>query len=303
MYKFSLSILFILLTLSASQIMHTFAQDAESDNDTDWCEINKLTREYWSAKDSESEKIGKKLISALQKYLEDKKLETDREKIALSLLVSVYKHNSKHNEIVKLADNFVADKEKLTEIQHLLLLEKQNSLFELDKFKDLLAESNLHLEFFSKIKKNDESDEIRYFMTKALMHKAKALIMLKKEGTDKILVEIDKIIEKYENKSKVLSVKLIKSELKRFVSLHPGAKLDDWTAEDINGDDVNLSDYNGKKTVIFFWASWEGKCSYFFEKKITKFLKKLADNHIEFIAISAESIETQKKYLEKEDFN
>ena len=303
MYKFSISILIVLLALSAFQLVNTFAQETETNDDSDWREINKLTREYWSAKESASEEIGKKLITALEKYLDDNNLETDRDKIALSLLISVYKHNSMHNEIIKLSDNFATDKEKLTEIQHLLWLEKQNSLFELDKFKELLEESDSHLKFFYQLKKTEMSDELNYFKSKALMHKAKALIMLKKEGTDKILTEIDKIIEKYENKSKVLSVKLIKSHLKRFIVLHPGAKLTDWTAEDINGVTINLSDYTGKKTIIFFWASWDGKCSYFFQKKITKFLKQLAAKKIEFIAISSESIETQKKFLENRDLS
>ncbi|MCD4657529.1 MAG: TlpA family protein disulfide reductase [Planctomycetes bacterium] len=303
MYRLSLCIFFVMLVFSAFQILPTFAQDAEVDEDADWREINKLTREYWSNADSDKDETGKKLIYALQKYIEGKKLKTSREKIALSLLVSVFKHNAMHKEIIKLVENFVKDEENLTQIQHLLMLEKQNSLFELDKFKDLLAETDSYLKIINNIENADESDEILYFKAKALMHKAKAQIMLKKDGTEKILDEIDKIIEKYANKSKVLSVNLIKSELKRFESLHPGVKLDDWTSEDINGDSVNLSDYHGKKVVIFFWASWEGKCAYFFEKKIEKFLNELAGKKIEFIAISAESIEIQKKYLENREFS
>ena len=113
MYKFSISIIFVLLAFSAFQLVNTFAQETETTDETDWREINKLTREFWSAKESDSEEIGKKLITALEKYLDNKNLETDRDKIALSLLISVYKHNSMHKEIIKFTNNFVTDKEKL----------------------------------------------------------------------------------------------------------------------------------------------------------------------------------------------
>ena len=35
-----------------------------------------------------------------------------------------------------------------------------------------------------------------------------------------------------------------------------GDEAPDFTLRSLDGDEVNLSDYQGKKLVMFMWASW-----------------------------------------------
>ncbi len=43
-------------------------------------------------------------------------------------------------------------------------------------------------------------------------------------------------------------------------AVHESGKAADFTAVDAEGNDVKLSDYFGKPTVVNFWASWCGYC-------------------------------------------
>ena len=275
-----------------------FGQTDEAPKDVSWKEINKLVQDY-SKDETNSDEIAQKLINALQRYLSQENEDEDRVKIAINLIISVNKKLAKFDEVLKLAKKYITE-DLSNSIQHFLHIEELNSLFNLAKHEDLVKSADAYLQLLNKL---EVTDEVRVFQTKTLVFKAKSLIMLEKAETESIVKEIDKIIEKFENGSKILSVKLEKTELQRFEVLHTGAKLADWNAYDFDDEPVNLSDYNGKKVVLMFWASWEGKCSYFFEKKLEKFLKLLDDQNIEFIAISAELVKDQKIFLENTEFS
>jgi len=276
-----------------------FAQDEIPKEDPIWNQINKLAQEYWEL-DSPTKDDVKKLVEALQQYIDGSKLTTDRQKIAVNLLISIFKKQNMFENILKLTEKFIAEVDDQSQLQHLLILDKLEAQLNLGKYEDLLKQSD---ELLKSLKKAEITDEIRLFQVKAYVYKAKTLIMLKKEDSDNIIKEIDKIIKAFENKTNILKIKFERTDLQRFIVLHPGAKLDDWSALDFNNETVHFSDFTGKKVVLFFWASWEGRCTYFFEKKIEKFLKKLANQNIEFIAISTESTEKQKQFLEDAEFN
>ena len=54
--------------------------------------------------------------------------------------------------------------------------------------------------------------------------------------------------------------RLVADEFRVVQSLTPGNLAPDFTARDINGDLISLSDYRGQVIYLDFWASWCGPC-------------------------------------------
>ena len=79
----------------------------------------------------------------------------------------------------------------------------------------------------------------------------------------------------------------------------------DFTVTDINGNKVNLSDYNGKPVVLNFWATW----CYYCKVEMPDFnevYKEYPD--VQFLMVNAtdgkhETVEIAKSYIEQEQYD
>ena len=85
--------------------------------------------------------------------------------------------------------------------------------------------------------------------------------------------------------------------------LEVGQKAPDFSLPDQNGNDVSLSDFSGKKVVLWFFPKastpgWtiEGQG---FRDELNNFKKK----NIVVLAMSADSTKKQKNFCDKESFN
>jgi thiol-disulfide isomerase/thioredoxin len=80
-----------------------------------------------------------------------------------------------------------------------------------------------------------------------------------------------------------------------------GAKAPGGALETLDGKPTNLSDYMGKKPVVFeFWATWCGNCKQL-EPSMLAALKKYSGK-VEFVGVAVsvnQSSELVKKYAEK----
>ncbi|MTI67669.1 MAG: redoxin domain-containing protein [Firmicutes bacterium] len=78
-----------------------------------------------------------------------------------------------------------------------------------------------------------------------------------------------------------------------------GKKAPDFTLENLQGEKVSLSDYEGKIVMLNFWATWCGHC----DKEMPDFEKLYNENKEKdfvILAVNArESIETVKEYINK----
>jgi thiol-disulfide isomerase/thioredoxin len=91
-------------------------------------------------------------------------------------------------------------------------------------------------------------------------------------------------------------------EIKKIKAGSPGSTAADFTAMDINGNKLSLSDFKGKYVLLDFWASWCVPC-----RKGNPHLKdlyaKYKDKGIEFIGISDDDSKPDAwhKAVEKDD--
>ena len=70
----------------------------------------------------------------------------------------------------------------------------------------------------------------------------------------------------------------------------------EFTVKDLKGNEISLSDYNGKVVFLNFWATWCGPC----KAEIPDFIeayKQYKDKGMEIIGISRDKISTKKSVL------
>lgn len=114
---------------------------------------------------------------------------------------------------------------------------------------------------------------------------------------------IDAVLEKRKTDEKKINskdyLKIIKKSFDKYKTVNPGNQAPDFIAEDIKGNHIKLSDYQGKLIVIDIWATWCGPCLE--EMPVFEEIEEeFKDSEVEFIALSIDSNrEAWKKFIEK----
>lgn len=83
------------------------------------------------------------------------------------------------------------------------------------------------------------------------------------------------------NLNKILSVK---------DKLYKGKKIKDFVLQQSNGEEIKISDFRGKTTLIDFWASWCGPCRITHPK-----LKEIYNKHSDNLNIISLSFDEDKE--------
>lgn len=95
---------------------------------------------------------------------------------------------------------------------------------------------------------------------------------------------------------------LVQEEFSLKLPFEPGAKVKDFSLLDTDGKKVSISDYKGKVTLLFFFATWCPYCSAeapYLEKEVWQ---KLKDRGVQVVAVDVlEDKELAKKM--KKRFN
>ena len=83
--------------------------------------------------------------------------------------------------------------------------------------------------------------------------------------------------------------------------LKPGTPAPDFTLTDINGNSVSLRDFQGRKVVLVFWASWCPDCRA--EVPDLKYMQTKADpRKVAFVAVSFDRTkEAWEKYVKENE--
>lgn len=87
------------------------------------------------------------------------------------------------------------------------------------------------------------------------------------------------------------------NEVTEEVGLEKGEKAPDFTLENLDGEKMKLSDFEGKKVLLNFWASWCGPCRAEMPD-MQKFYEEYSDD-VEIVAVNVRSTERNDEVVEE----
>lgn len=80
--------------------------------------------------------------------------------------------------------------------------------------------------------------------------------------------------------------------------LQIGETAPDFTLTNLQGDEMTLSNFRGKKVVLNFWASWCGPCRSEMPD-MQKFYEATSDKNIEVLAVNLTHFERQREHVDE----
>ncbi|MDM5317683.1 TlpA disulfide reductase family protein [Fictibacillus sp. b24] len=88
--------------------------------------------------------------------------------------------------------------------------------------------------------------------------------------------------------------------------LKPGSKAHDFSLKTLDGKQIQLNDYRGKKVILNFWATWCPPCREEMPE-MQKFYSDYKDKNVEILAVNLAYAETKKEkvgeFVEKYDLS
>lgn len=97
----------------------------------------------------------------------------------------------------------------------------------------------------------------------------------------------------------VAIVQAIEKEQKdRLPGLEIGTTAPDFTLKTLDGKEVSLSDYRGKKVMINFWATWCGPCEAEMPE-MQDYYEKHQDENIEILAVNIDPLNDVAGFVKK----
>ncbi len=83
--------------------------------------------------------------------------------------------------------------------------------------------------------------------------------------------------------------------------IEPGEKAPDFTGKDQNGEEIKLSDYKGKKVVLYFYPKDDTPGCTKQACSLRDGFAELKKNNIEVLGVSADDKESHQKFIKKYD--
>lgn len=89
-----------------------------------------------------------------------------------------------------------------------------------------------------------------------------------------------------------------KEQQDRLPGLKIGTEAPDFTLKNLDGEEVSLSDYRGKKVMLNFWATWCAPCEAEMPE-MQKYYEKNKDQNIEILAVNMDPLNDVAGFVER----
>ncbi len=73
----------------------------------------------------------------------------------------------------------------------------------------------------------------------------------------------------------------------------------DFKLKTLDGKEVKLSDYRGKKVILNFWATWCPPCKEEIPQMEKYYKKQAKEDHVEILAVNLTKADKDKKYIQE----